>query len=633
MSTWTLWRRIMPLVGLAAVLGAVGGVAHGQPAPLISEVRVEGAGYVSADAVRDAVKDLLKPGQPYSVQKVMEAQQLIMKMGYYDQVTVAPKLVTEGLQVVITVVEKRRIERVIFVGNTALSAQQLLAVVKSHPGRLVNRKLIGEDANLIQEAYKNAGYQCLVPYAEPDNFGVVTFVIDESRIESVKITGLKRTKEWVVRRVINLRAGELFQVSRVAENARRIRDMQLFKDLKVATPPGNLDPQRGVIVEFIVEEEAKTRGVSVALSYQSLDHLVLSLSVQEANFRGRAERATVSVDLLGRTSYDLTYEEPYLDQHNTDMKISLYDTEQRRRFVGGIAISTAEDRFEERRSGGSVNFARPLDPDMHTAATVGFRSERVYSSTFQALRIVSPEGVRTASTSAPSDWWGNTNTRQGNDNPNLYPDVAGPGDTIGPDVVAAPLHPQGRLNSVSLGYTTDFRDSRYNATRGQFSRISTEIAGGFLGSDVSFQKLQLEHRRYYPVRHGTDVIALRALAGISFGDLPLFESFSVGGANSLRGYEEDRFRGNRMFLGTVEYRHPVSDSLSVVGFLDVGDAYGGTFHTVMPGFVLSAEDQSAKPHAAAGVGIRVKTPIGPLRLDFGWGSEGNQAHFSVGEAF
>ncbi|MEN6345562.1 MAG: BamA/TamA family outer membrane protein [Armatimonadia bacterium] len=618
-----------PLLTALVGLLMLGGLAQAQTAaPLISEVRVDGAGYVSADFVRDVVKGILAVGMTLTPEKIAAAEKEIAKQGYYDKVTISQRVTPTGVQVIITVVEKKRIEKILFVGNTVMSDEKLLGIIKSQPGGLVDNRLAERDAARIQETYTKAGYFAQVSRAEVDNFGVLTFVIEEARVEAVKISGLKRTKEHVVKRQINLKPGELFQDRRVTENIHRIYDLGIFKNVTSDVLQGQVDPVRGVIIEFKIEE-GRTGQAQLALAYSNLDNLVMMVSWQENNFRGEAEKASVSCELFGRTSYDVSYVEPYWDEKGTSLELSIFDTERRRQFVGGAAVSTANDKFDERREGGSIRLSRPLDEEGRNRVSLRFRSEKVSSSYFQGTRTLAPvstTGVDTQSTNY-TDY-----ADVPVDNPDLLPDTPEPGDINGPLVVAAPLHPGGRLSSLTFGYTNDLRDSRSNTTRGAYSSFSAEVAGSFFGGETSFRKVQGEHRRYYTVRE-KDVLALRVMGGISIGDLPLFESYSVGGANTLRGYEEDRFRGKRMLLGTVEYRHPLSASLSIVGFVDAGDAFGGRFDTPVPGFTVTAEDEGFSSHVGAGVGMRVDTPLGPLRLDFGWGDEGSQAHFSFGQTF
>jgi len=620
-------RLMLMLTLLAAAMGA--GAAWAQ-ALLIVDVRVEGAGWVSADVVLDEVKDILQPGTELTDEKIQQAEDAVMKLGYYDRVTTAKRVVPGGVQVIIGVVERPRIEKILFVGNTVLSDERLASVIKSRVGSPVSRRVAEGDAGRIQSEYTRAGYSASLLAPEVDSFGVLTFVIEEVRIEDFTVTGLHRTKEFVVRRQVNLKPGELFQEGRILENRRRIYDLGIFKSVVADPLPGKVDPVKGVIVNFKIEED-RTGRATFALAYSSLDDLVMMLSVQETNFRGEAEKATVNVELFGRTSYDLSYSDPFLDDKGTALELSLFDTERRRRFVGGSALTSPDDYFEERRSGGTVRVSRPLDEDRRRYASLRLRTESVSSSSFQGVRtLTGPYGgtVGTSSSDAESP-----TAPPGPDNPDLNPDIPEPGDVLGPLVIRAPLHPGGRLTSLTLGLTNDFRDSRLKTTSGHMSSISAEVAGSFLGGDTEFQKLWAEHRRYFPMGNSKDTIAVHVAGGTTFGDLPLFEAFSVGGAASLRGYDEDRYRGESMIMGSVEYRHQINESLGVVGFIDVGDAFGGQFPTVVPGFGVPAEDLEFNAHTGVGLGMRVDTPLGPLRLDFGWGEDGSQAHFSFGQAF
>jgi outer membrane protein insertion porin family len=258
------------------------------------------------------------------------------------------------------------------------------------------------------------------------------------------------------------------------------------------------------------------------------------------------------------------------------------------------------------------------------------RSVEVSSSALQGTAIISP-GIGAVGTAQQIDRPGGNSDNPVPSNPDLSPDNPEPGDISLPIEVAAPLHPGGRVNSFKLGLIDDTRDVRNNPRSGAVTSLTYEQAGALLGGGTEFGKVQVDYRRYFGV--GDDVVALRLMGGTTFGSPPLFESFSVGGANTLRGYEPDRWRGENLILGNAEYRKRINDSLTAVGFLDVGSAYGGTFETVVPGFEIQASDQSFSPHVGVGAGLRVVTPIGPIRLDMGFGEEGSQAHFSFGHTF
>ena len=72
------------------------------------------------------------------------------------------------------------------------------------------------------------------------------------------------------------------------------------------------------------------------------------------------------------------------------------------------------------------------------------------------------------------------------------------------------------------------------------------------------------------------VIAVRLMGGIATGDMPYNDLFTLGGADTLRGYEDDEFRGNKMYAATVEYRFPIAKKVQGVLFTDMGAAWGGT---------------------------------------------------------
>jgi outer membrane protein insertion porin family len=83
-----------------------------------------------------------------------------------------------------------------------------------------------------------------------------------------------------------------------------------------------------------------------------------------------------------------------------------------------------------------------------------------------------------------------------------------------------------------------------------------------------------------------------------------------------------------MLLLNLEYRFPLGNKLTGVTFVDVGDAWGGLFADER-----GLGDPSLNLHVGYGLGVRVSTPIGPIRLDLGFGEDGAQTHFSIGHMF
>ena len=92
----------------------------------------------------------------------------------------------------------------------------------------------------------------------------------------------------------------------------------------------------------------------------------------------------------------------------------------------------------------------------------------------------------------------------------------------------------------------------------------------------------------------------------------------------MRGYDDDYFRGEEMLLGNFELRVPMEENLSFVIFYDTGKAWKKSL-----GESFSFSDLASDK----GVGIRVKTPIGNLRLDFAQGDDETQTQFGFGEMF
>ena len=106
--------------------------------------------------------------------------------------------------------------------------------------------------------------------------------------------------------------------------------------------------------------------------------------------------------------------------------------------------------------------------------------------------------------------------------------------------------------------------------------MGTTFLGGFEKTSVDVRRYFSKGGRKLKLDDKRTTLAVRVLGGVATGKLPFFEQFFVGGADSLRGYREDRFWGNKELLASVELRKPIAHGVSGVLFADYGDAWGAS---------------------------------------------------------
>jgi len=201
---------------------------------------------------------------------------------------------------------------------------------------------------------------------------------------------------------------------------------------------------------------------------------------------------------------------------------------------------------------------------------------------------------------------------------------------------------KGLLSGASLGLTWTTTDDPLNPKRGGVVTFSADEVGGPLGGDFNFFKLQGEAKKYQLI---TSQVVLATRLKLGFADpfdgsaeVPLFERFFAGGANSVRGYgrhrlgpissADDPVGGRSLIEGSLELRRPLFANIGGALFMDFGQVS-------LKSFDVPIDDLQF----AFGFGVSYTTPIGPLRLDLGFplhpphGDQPWQVHFSIGQFF
>lgn len=210
---------------------------------------------------------------------------------------------------------------------------------------------------------------------------------------------------------------------------------------------------------------------------------------------------------------------------------------------------------------------------------------------------------------------------------------------VAPDVDEELAPERVRIGSITPALSLDLRDDPFLPTTGWYVMARDKVSRTFLGGDVDYDRWELDGRWFRTYR-GIGTLALAGRLGYAKAgggtSLPAGERFFVGGASTHRGFKEKELGprgedgsplgGTSYVLANVEARVPFWGALEAGAFLDVGNAYEGRIDVTDLRF-------------AAGLGVRLRTPVGPLRVDVGWlldrreGDPSPVLHLALGHAF
>jgi outer membrane protein insertion porin family len=548
------------------------------PAP-IAAVNVSGNEHTSRDDILAVVKT--EVGGTYSDTQIDRDREAVLRLGWFRRVSVEREVRDDGIHVSFQVEENPVIRDIQFEGIKVLTREELLEKMKTQPGQVYSKPLVIQDRGEIQALYESKRYDLAMVAAERmSTDGVLTLTIAEGEIQAIRIEGNTRTKEYVIRRYVRTKAGEVYNGRKLSSDVTRLMNLGYFETVRYEAAMGD-DPGTVVVIITVVERRL-TGNAGFGLMYGSAGGLVGFVDLVKTNVGGSGQVISLRGEFGGRTSFELGYHHPWIMSPETRLNLGLYN-----RFIVREAFVTPEeggDRrtilYDERRTGGNLTLGRPISD--HSTVFLRLRSDDVSISGLTAEEE--------------------------------------------PYLGGAAFAPR-QVRSVTLAVSADTRDSNYNPRRGSYTQLSTEVAG-ILGGGANFNKYVVDTRRYFPIG-GQNVLAMRLLGGVVTGEAPYLEQFLIGGHESLRGYRTDRFAGSRMAILNTEYRFPLTGNLLGVVFVDVGDAWGGAIASD-PFF---QGDEVFTSHVGYGVGIRVQTPIGPLRLDLGFSEEGTETHFGARHMF
>jgi outer membrane protein insertion porin family len=565
-------------------LGGVKLIFHVLENPVVKEIEFKGNSIVPTSKLISMMET--------KVGKVLNTKELYGDLGvvnqYYDEdlgYLLKPTHVkdlqwTEDGRLIISLAEGMTIQQIEVTGSSIFSNDMLAKFITLKKGDLFNQKTLKKDTDKIAKYYEKKDYilDTIRPNIDPSK-GLVSVRVMEAVVESIKIEGNKRTKDYVIIRNISSKVGMVLKKRRLQRDFERLNNLGYFSSVNIDPEAGS---EQGKVVLVVKVKEQKTGLATLGVGYTGGGSSAIrtgvtgAISLSERNFGGRGIGGSVqwqrgvNIDALSAALFN-----PAINDNRDSIGLSVYQsymTQIQQPVQGSQPILYAY--YDDKRTGGSFTYGHPLNEDLSLFLTL--KSERI-DLTQSSMSQFIPVGLFA-----------------------------------------------GTSNSATLSGLYDTRDDLFNPNKGTFTSISYQTAGGVLGGDNQFNKAQLEVRQYFPLGKNK-TIALRLWGGSLDGSAPVTDFFYVGGADTIRGYPENAFYGSRMLVMNAEFRFPIAKIKILNGaiFADAGNAW-------FPG------QTSSTLHTDVGAGIRLVFPtlgLGVIRIDYAFGQDGSRSSIGIGQTF
>lgn len=570
------------LLALAVILMAAS-ITYGAETRQITSVNVSGNQNITSEYILNVAKT--KAGSELSRDVILSDIEAIYNQGFFSFVDADLTDEGGGTNVTFTVQENPLIQSITFTGNTIFKREQLMKEVFSLEGTVFNRQFFRNDLDRIQEMYHKAGYVMVRVSDVQIEGGNIYVTILEPKVRDVIIQGNTKTKSYVIRREIKLREGDIFNVTRFRHELGKVQGLGYFDDVNVAFDVPEDDDS---IVDLVLTvKEKRTASVGLNIGYGTESGLSGGLTYTDTNLFGRGMVLEIGFNEGREATYWATFSSPYMDAETFAWRL-------------GARYRTYDERYYYRQGRRQFDFD---EKSLSFFAGIG----RKFSN---------------------EDWsWFLTLRRDDVEYSNIQRAI--------PGYINDLTEWDGVNQTVELQFMWDKRDEYAPYPKGFVWDTNFEQAVKVLGGEYDYLKYWTQARIYISLNRALEgladiggmwsdenplLFAARLRIGSSTADeLPAFARYSLGGMNTLRGYNSRSFEGNNFYLGNFELRVPIASAVSLVGFYDIGNA--------------DNKMDWSNYHDDYGIGLRVKTPFGNLRVDYAKGEDENRTYFGFGEMF
>ena len=468
-------------------------------------------------------------------------------------------------------------EKISFRGAGSVSTERLFETIETFEGGPFYHPRVQKDTENLENLYLNMGYRGteIKSYTEKtgENSFNIGFEIKEGervRIRDIIIAGNKITRKNTILREVLFKPGDYARYDEIRNTKRRISNLGIFT--KVAIEEISLDPAWENLLISVREGQRHYVSLGVGLetkneprSFQAWDSIIRPRGTAEL-IRGNIFGTGAQLSVVGQISLRekraaVSWEQPYFF---------------------GIPIDTYLNAWLERESRTSYSFDRrgislsALKPIARDENKIFMVTLRFAQTSLFELKISESEVDR--------------------------------------------QHFPFSATSISGSIIWDKRNDSFNPERGYFASTVLEWAYPLFHAESDYLKLFTKYQQFFPLMSKV-TFSLTSRVGLGMGRMPIHERFFAGGSNSFRGTSFDELGpkdpvsiepvgGKAIILVNFELTFPITPKL--------GDLYGAVFYDKGNVFYKRSQVDFKKLQDAVGVGLRYKTPLGPVRLELGW---------------
>ncbi len=497
-----------------------------------------------------------------------------------------------GLHIIFPVEEgpRYRLGTVDIQGDIIRDKNELLRSLKMRDEEYLNRQTLREDIVRLTDIYAEQGYA----YAEINprinrtaTGHRIDLILDINQgpvvyVNRIEIQGNTRTRDNVIRRDITLEEGSKFDSKALRTSNQKLNRLDFFESVNVTPKPTMREDLLDVVVDV---KEKPTGQFAVGAGYSSSDDLLFMGEISERNLFGTGNRLSLQANASGKsTRYNLRFTNPRIYDSQVSGSIQGYDWKRE------------YSDYTRETLGGGINIGHPL-----------FEEWRIYY------------GYSISDTDLTD---------------------------IKPNASAVILRSKDIhvISEAEVSLVRDTRDKFFSPTSGSRNSITVAYAGGPLGGDGEYTKIEGSSSWYFPMVWQT-VFHVKGAAGQAFENkndkLPVYEHFYLGGMNSIRGFESakisprdpitgERIGGDKMWYVNLGILFPLVKDMGLDGeiFTDFGNVYD-----------VDDDWDFSEYKKAAGFGINWASPLGPLRMALGFNldkkddEDSSTWDFSIGGTF